>query len=60
MCDQCQALMINGVYCHEAGCPDAWKDSVRECLECGCTFTPEDRGQQFCDGVCAENYNESL
>ena len=21
-CDQCQALMINGVYCHETGCPN--------------------------------------
>jgi len=22
-CDQCVALMINGVYCHETGCPNA-------------------------------------
>lgn len=21
-CDQCQALRINGVYCHETGCPN--------------------------------------
>ena len=21
-CDACEALMINGVYCHEAGCPN--------------------------------------
>ena len=20
-CDSCEALMINGVYCHEMGCP---------------------------------------
>ncbi len=25
-CTQCQALMINGVYCHEAGCPVARKE----------------------------------
>ena len=24
-CDQCVALMINGVYCHEIGCPNAKK-----------------------------------
>jgi hypothetical protein len=22
-CDQCVALMINGIYCHEIGCPNA-------------------------------------
>lgn len=22
-CDKCIALMINGVYCHEQGCPNA-------------------------------------
>ena len=21
-CDQCQAMMINGVFCHEHGCPN--------------------------------------
>ncbi len=21
-CDQCEALMINGVFCHETGCPN--------------------------------------
>lgn len=25
-CDQCQAVMINGVYCHEQGCPNANHD----------------------------------
>ena len=24
-CDQCEALMINGVYCHEQGCPNTNK-----------------------------------
>jgi hypothetical protein len=27
-CDQCQALMINGVYCHETGCPNTRKIKV--------------------------------
>lgn len=25
-CDGCTPLMINGVLCHETGCPYAWKD----------------------------------
>jgi hypothetical protein len=24
-CDQCEAAMINGVFCHEAGCPNRYK-----------------------------------
>ena len=24
-CDQCVAAMINGVFCHETGCPNAKK-----------------------------------
>jgi len=56
-CDSCDALMINGVYCHETGCPDAWKDARRECPWCGATFTPEERYQKFCSEDCAESYN---
>jgi hypothetical protein len=41
-CDQCEALMINGVFCHETGCPNrkaryidgAWV-KFYECRECG-------------------------
>jgi len=25
-CDGCSPSMINGVLCHETGCPDAWRD----------------------------------
>jgi hypothetical protein len=57
MCKHCRALMINGVMCHEHGCPDAWKDHTRECPECGREFVPEAPDQQFCDGLCAEYYN---
>jgi hypothetical protein len=42
-CDQCEALMINGVFCHETGCPNSKKTyrygawiRVIECFECGC------------------------
>ena len=27
-CDQCVALMINGVFCHETGCPNQHKVKV--------------------------------
>jgi|GEM_PF-3241506 len=41
-CDQCEALMINGVFCHETGCPNSHKTyrdgewvKLTQCLECG-------------------------
>lgn len=57
MCQSCEAVMINRVHCHEQGCPDAWQNSKLECKWCGCEFTPEERGQVFCDESCAEAYN---
>ncbi|KKL55360.1 hypothetical protein LCGC14_2256210 [marine sediment metagenome] len=27
-CDQCEAMMINGVYCHEIGCPNIRKNEL--------------------------------
>lgn len=51
-CDSCQLLRINGVICHETGCPEAWRDSVRECRECGCEFKPKDRDQVCCSSDC--------
>jgi hypothetical protein len=44
-CDNCEALMINGLFCHETGCPntharydadeDIWIKQVK-CFDCGC------------------------
>jgi hypothetical protein len=41
-CDQCNAMMINGTFCHETGCPNSKKKKedgewVRyiDCYECG-------------------------
>ncbi len=43
-CDQCEAAMINGIFCHEHGCPNACKRyepagdvwiTQRKCPECG-------------------------
>ncbi len=55
-CPSCEALMINGVFCHETGCPDAWKDYRRDCRECGISFKPETRNQVFCDEACAMSH----
>jgi hypothetical protein len=48
-CDSCQMLGINGMACHETGCPDAWRDCAVDCFECGCAFQPtESRWQKVC------------
>ena len=47
-CDSCQMLGINGLACHETGCPDAWKDYEKDCFECGCAFRPTERYQAVC------------
>jgi len=56
MCDSCEVLYINGIKCHEQGCPEAWKDYERECKWCGTKFKPEHSRQDFCDESCAEAY----
>ena len=56
MCHSCEALTINGIYCHEFGCPDAWRDYKRECKWCGQEFVPETEYQDCCDQSCAEAY----
>ena len=56
LCHSCEALIINGVLCHERGCPDAWKDYPRNCRWCGREFKPESRDQGFCDDECAQAY----
>jgi hypothetical protein len=44
-CDSCQMLSINGIPCHETGCPNSrktWDENRQEwvryveCRECGC------------------------
>lgn len=56
MCDSCQALTINGVLCHETGCPDAWTDTTRKCKWCGAQFKPDNGNQDFCDASCYRAY----
>ncbi len=47
-CNQCQAVTINGIPCHETGCPEAWRDESIECFECGCDFERTERHQTVC------------
>ena len=55
-CNGCSPSMINGMFCHESGCPDAWRDEVRECRWCGSDFKPESAGDQFCFISCCQAY----
>lgn len=55
-CGSCQLLRINGVVCHEGGCPEAWRGEVRECAECGQEFLPESRYHRCCDDSCLRAY----
>lgn len=49
LCDSCELLTINGLPCHEIGCPNrhsVYRDGEwvkqRECFECGCTVDADD------------------
>lgn len=56
-CHSCEMLRINGVVTHETGCPDAWKDEIRECKFCGSEFFPENSYQLCCDHSCTVAYH---
>lgn len=58
-CDQCNVVTINGVLCHETGCPNAWKSERRSCAECGTDFFPFTRFQTVCN-TCLDNDLRSL
>jgi len=55
-CDGCNPSMINGILCHERGCPEQWRDNKRECVWCGSSFYPESRDAKFCDIDCYKTY----
>jgi hypothetical protein len=63
-CDQCEALRINEVFCHETGCPNSRKTyrygawiAIVECPECGC----EVEQGTVCDCTETESHdNESI
>lgn len=51
-CSQCEALTIQGVPCHETGCPH----ETHECEECR---APVPKGHRICQG-CLDSYDEPL
>ncbi len=68
-CDQCEALMINGVFCHESGCPNSKKRydigsdewiAQRKCFDCGCIVDADDDcctgDYEFNDSEIAKEY----
>jgi hypothetical protein len=57
MCSSCEVLNINGVNCHETGCPEAWKDETRKCKWCDTPFKPEERHQVCCSHTCMTAYH---
>lgn len=57
MCNSCEVLYINGLKCHEHGCPEAWKDYKKECVWCGQEFIPESKHQDCCSDDCSESYH---
>ena len=59
MCDSCEALTINGILCHETGCPDAWRDKPKACFQCGFDFHPETRHASICEDCRCDNMNET-
>lgn len=54
-CDGCTPASVNEHFCHEHGCPDAWRDRTRECFECGCDFRPSEQWLRTCDDCNGEN-----
>jgi len=59
-CDGCSPSIINGVLCHETGCPDSWRDDSNSCEWCGQSFFAQERGQEFCDEECEDLWRQFL
>ena len=57
MCNSCNVLNINGINCHETGCPESWKDEKRECDWCGMQFLPEEKFQSCCSDDCWKDFH---
>jgi len=61
LCSDCDACVINGVACHEHGCPSSHinlatgKPHIIPCFWCG---SPIPADKTFCDDECAAAYSE--
>jgi hypothetical protein len=47
-CNDCSPTRINGVLCHEQGCPSAWKDYAKTCIECDASFYSPNPHRKVC------------
>lgn len=56
-CDSCELARINGLICHETGCPNAWQGYLRECKWCGALFRPKEKYHSCCCTSCARSYH---
>ena len=59
-CDGCDPSTINGVLCHESGCPESHKDYPEECKWCGQDYFKEYRFQTCCSEDCHNSYWHQL
>jgi len=55
-CNSCEVTYVDGVKCHEHGCPDAWKDNEKECRWCGALFTSIAENRTCCSEECRKSY----
>lgn len=55
-CGSCIAIRINGVFCHEQGCPE--KGRYKRCLECGNQFRFVSPFVSVCDDCCRAYYED--
>ena len=53
LCDSCDALVINGLLCHEFGCPNITYNN--ECDNCGVLFKTSNKNYSICSESCAED-----
>lgn len=57
-CDGCSPDVINGVFCHEEECPEAWRDRMRACKVCGFDFRPKEKFETVCADCACESEQE--
>jgi hypothetical protein len=48
-CDGCSPSRINGVLCHESGCPCSWKDYAKKCIVCERKFYTKSHWVRTCN-----------
>jgi len=57
-CDGCSPSMVNGILCHEHGCPEKWRDTEYECYWCGTDYLPQSEPGhlKLCSDECYRAY----